>query len=110
MKPLYLFIFITVFASFAFPEDWPGFGGINGDFKSLEKDINTNWDKKEPLQIWTAKVGLGFSSIIEAEGFAYLAARILNGQPVSLPTTTGTAPNTLSGSIYKRAQDRHHAI
>ncbi|MEC7702742.1 MAG: anhydro-N-acetylmuramic acid kinase [Pseudomonadota bacterium] len=47
---------------------------------------------------------------IEAEGFAYLAARILNGQPVSLPTTTGTAPNTLSGSIYKRAQDRHHAI
>ena len=71
MKPLYLFISITVFASFAFPEDWPGFGGINGDFKSLEKDINTNWDKKEPLQMWTAKVGLGFSSIIEAEGFAF---------------------------------------
>ena len=60
MKPFYLFISITVFASFAFPEDWPGFGGINGDFKSLEKDINTNWDKKEPLQNGQQKLVLVF--------------------------------------------------
>jgi anhydro-N-acetylmuramic acid kinase len=38
---------------------------------------------------------------IEAQGFAYLTARILQGLPISLPTTTGTKQSTLSGKILR---------
>jgi anhydro-N-acetylmuramic acid kinase len=40
---------------------------------------------------------------IEAQGFAYLAARALQGLPISLPTTTGTKQGTLSGAIIRSA-------
>ncbi len=40
---------------------------------------------------------------IEAQGFAYLAARVLQGLPISLPTTTGTKQGTLSGVTIRSA-------
>lgn len=40
---------------------------------------------------------------IEAQGFAYLAARVLQGLPISLPTTTGTKQGTLSGAHIRSA-------
>lgn len=43
---------------------------------------------------------------IEAEGFAYLAARILDGKVISLPTTTGLKAGALSGAIYKTTDKR----
>jgi anhydro-N-acetylmuramic acid kinase len=40
---------------------------------------------------------------VEAEAFAYLAARSLKGLPLSLPTTTGV-PQALSGGTLHRAK------
>ena len=67
-KLILLIIFIT---PYAYSEDWPGFGGLNFNFKSAETGIITNWDNKEPRRLWSVEVGLGFSSVIEAEGFAF---------------------------------------
>ena len=71
MKIITLFFTLNILTTLAFSEDWPGFGGPNGNFKSLEKGIITNWDKKEPQKLWSTEVGLGFSSIIEVDGFAF---------------------------------------
>jgi anhydro-N-acetylmuramic acid kinase len=38
---------------------------------------------------------------LEAEGFAWLAARSLNGQPTSLPTTTGCKKPTVGGRFVR---------
>ena len=71
MKIITLLFTLNILTTLAFSEDWPGFGGPNGNFKSLEKGIITNWDKKEPQKLWSTEVGLGFSSIIEVDGFAF---------------------------------------
>jgi anhydro-N-acetylmuramic acid kinase len=42
---------------------------------------------------------------IEAEAFAYLAARSLKGLPLSLPTTTG-APQPITGGKLHRPRGR----
>ena len=39
---------------------------------------------------------------LEAQAFAYLALRSLNGLPITLPTTTG-APHPLTGGVLHRA-------
>ncbi|MBV8474950.1 MAG: anhydro-N-acetylmuramic acid kinase [Hyphomicrobiales bacterium] len=47
---------------------------------------------------------IGFDGdVIEAQCFAYLALRSLQGLPLSLPTTTG-APHPLTGGVIWRAQ------
>ena len=71
MKKLCYFTILFSFASLVHSKDWPCFGGLNGDFKCSETDIITNWDQEEPEQIWSVEVGLGFSSVIEAEGLAF---------------------------------------
>ena len=71
MKKLSYFTILFSFASLVHSEDWPCFGGLSGDFKCSETDIITNWDQEEPEQIWSVEVGLGFSSVIEAEGLAF---------------------------------------
>ncbi len=40
---------------------------------------------------------------LEAQAFAFLAARSLRGLPLSLPSTTGV-PEPLSGGVLHRAQ------
>ena len=72
MKIITLFFTLNILTTLAFSEDCIGFGNFNGNFKSLEKGIITNWDKKEPQKLWSTEVGLGFSSIIEVDGFAFL--------------------------------------
>ena len=71
MKKLCYFTILFSFVPLVHSEDWPCFGGLNGDFKCSETDIITSWDQEEPQQIWSVEVGLGFSSVIEAEGFAF---------------------------------------
>jgi anhydro-N-acetylmuramic acid kinase len=38
---------------------------------------------------------------IEAEAFAYLAVRSVNGLPLSLPTTTGVPEPMTGGKLHK---------
>lgn len=54
-----------------FSDDWPRFGGIQGNFTSKEDTLVVNWDVTEPKKLWQSDVGLGYSSVIEANGMAY---------------------------------------
>lgn len=51
--------------------DWPWFGGLQRDGVSVEADLRTKWGDDEPRKLWKFEVGEGYSSVIEAEGFAY---------------------------------------
>ena len=52
-------------------DDWPGFGGTRRDGVSTEKGLRLTWGDDEPKPLWKAKVGAGYSSVIEAVGLAY---------------------------------------
>ena len=52
-------------------DDWPGFGGARRDGASTEKGLRLEWGDDEPKPLWKAKVGAGYSSVIEAVGLAY---------------------------------------
>ena len=51
--------------------DWPTYGGPNRNHQSREKTLQLTWDSQEPIQLWEKQVGLGFSSVVEADGLAY---------------------------------------
>ena len=65
---IWLFTFLVATAT---AEDWPKFGGPNGNFVANEKNLKVNWQITEPKILWKHKIGLGFSSIVEAKGKAY---------------------------------------
>ena len=50
--------------------DWPTYGGSSRDHRSVEKNLQLDWDK-EPQILWEKKVGLGYSSVIDVNGYAY---------------------------------------
>ena len=52
-------------------DDWPGFGGARRDGASTEKGLRLEWGDDEPKPLWKAKVGAGYSSVIETVGLAY---------------------------------------
>ena len=51
--------------------DWPNFGGPSRNQFSNEEGLITAWADKEPRRLWKINVGLGYSSVVESEGFAY---------------------------------------
>jgi len=51
--------------------DWPWFGGLERDGVSTDKGLRTDWGDDEPKRLWKAKVGEGYSSVIEVAGLAY---------------------------------------
>jgi anhydro-N-acetylmuramic acid kinase len=57
-----------------------------------------------PCKVTTADV-LGWSpDALEAQAFAFLAARVLEGLPITFPTTTG-APAPMTGGVIARAAE-----
>jgi anhydro-N-acetylmuramic acid kinase len=58
-------------------------------------------DARTPVALQSAE-SLGWrGDAIEAEAFAYLAARRLRGLPISFPGTTGVAAPTIGGKIVR---------
>lgn len=51
--------------------DWPNFRGPTHDGISKETGWTTAWPADGPKVLWKAKVGLGFSAIVVANGRAY---------------------------------------
>jgi len=52
--------------------DWPCFGGPGRDGISLEQGLLVDWGQdREPLRLWKAKVGRGYSSVVVGGGLAY---------------------------------------
>ena len=55
-----------------------------------------------PCKVTTADAVGWSADSMEAQAFAYLAARVLEGRPLTFPTTTG-APEPLAGGRLARA-------
>lgn len=51
--------------------DWPGFRGPTRNGISTETDWLKVWPEEGPKRLWTAQVGLGYSSVAVADGKAY---------------------------------------
>ena len=54
-----------------------------------------------PARVETADAVGWSADALEAQGFAYLAVRSLNGLPLSFPTTTGV-PHPMTGGVVAR--------
>ncbi len=63
-RALLLFVTTTAFA------DWPNFRGPAHNGISVEKSWRSEWSADGPPVAWKAEVGLGFSSIVVAQGRA----------------------------------------
>ena len=55
-------------------EDWPQWRGPRGDGISHETGLADKWPEGGPKQVWSIKVGTGFSSPIAVEGKVYAFA------------------------------------
>ena len=53
------------------------------------------------VPVITAEAAGWRGDAIEAEAFAYLAARSVQGLPLSLPTTTGVKEPTTGGKLHR---------
>jgi outer membrane protein assembly factor BamB len=51
--------------------DWPNYRGPNHDGISKETGWTTAWPANGPKVLWKAKVGMGFSGVVVANGRAY---------------------------------------
>lgn len=61
-----IFAFLAL-TTVALADDWPNFRGPTHDGISAEKTWKAEWSSEPPVA-WKAKVGLGFSSIVVANG------------------------------------------
>jgi anhydro-N-acetylmuramic acid kinase len=62
-----------------------------------------------PCKVTTADVVGWSADAIEAQAFAFLAARVLEGLPITFPGTTG-APSPLRGGVIARAPARDESV
>lgn len=60
--------FLTIQAA-----DWPSWRGPDRNGISRETDWNSSWDAAGPTKLWTASVGVGFSSVAVSEGRVFTA-------------------------------------
>src|SRR5437763_14684794 len=63
--------FLLAAMPLAHAEDWPQWRGSQGNGISLEMGWRDTWQVGGPLIAWKAKVGLGFSSFVVAQGRAF---------------------------------------
>ena len=58
--------------------DWPRFLGINGDGKSSETGLNTDWNARPPALVWHKPAGTGFAAPSISKGRLMLYQRVRN--------------------------------
>ena len=58
--------------------DWPRFLGIDGDGKSAETGLNTDWNTSPPPLVWHKKAGTGFAAPSISNGRLMLYQRVRN--------------------------------
>src|SRR4051812_8341076 len=68
-----LLVLILISLAAARADDWPQFRGPTRDGVSAEKNWRAVWAAEGPPVAWKAEVGLGFSSIVVANGRAATA-------------------------------------
>ena len=65
-----------VCCSFAMAEDWPQWLGPRGDGISHETGLADPWPANGLKTLWSAEVGIGYSSPVAVEGKVYLFAEV----------------------------------
>jgi outer membrane protein assembly factor BamB len=73
MKSRFVFALLLLGYTGAQATDWPNFRGPTHDGISAEKGWRSEWPADGPPVAWKAEVGLGFSSIVVANGRAATA-------------------------------------
>jgi len=71
MKPILLSIIFFLVQVRIHGLDWPTYGGLLRNHQSHEKTLRLDWKGDEPEVLWKLEVGLGYSSVVEANGLAY---------------------------------------
>ncbi|MFA6545166.1 MAG: PQQ-binding-like beta-propeller repeat protein [Limisphaerales bacterium] len=56
--------------------DWPQWRGPRRNGISAEKDFVTSWPKEGPHRVWTARVGVGYSSVAVVGGRLYTMGNV----------------------------------
>lgn len=70
--------------------DWPQWRGPRRNGISAEKDFTAQWPKEGPRRLWSAKVGIGYSSVSVANGKLYTMGNVSEVDHVMcLDTTSG---------------------
>jgi hypothetical protein len=69
-------LFLMWLGMFSFAADWPRWRGPNGDGISTEKDWDPLTVNDQNKPVWTAQVGIGFSTIVVADGKAITMGNI----------------------------------
>jgi outer membrane protein assembly factor BamB len=70
-----LLVALTLAAGSVRADEWPKWRGPNGDGISHETGLLDKWPDEGPKKLWSAKVGLGFSSPIGNDGKIYLLSQ-----------------------------------
>ncbi|MGA2557732.1 MAG: PQQ-binding-like beta-propeller repeat protein [Verrucomicrobiota bacterium] len=71
-----------LFCAAAHAADWPNFRGPNHNGISSESGWRVKWPEEGPKQLWKASLGVGYASIIVANGHAYASGN--NGAVATL--------------------------
>jgi outer membrane protein assembly factor BamB len=67
---------LAVFSLSAMADDWPQWRGPNRDGISKETGWLTAWPAEGPKQLWTASVGIGYSSFSVSKGRLYTMGNV----------------------------------
>ncbi len=96
---------VALLATFARAEDWPNWRGPRGDGISKEK-VAESWPKPGPKQVWSAKVGIGFSTPIAVDGKIYMFALTGDENATEWKTDTLYALDANTGKeLWKQSYD-----
>ena len=87
-------------------EDWPNWRGPRGDGISKETKIANTWPAGGPKQLWTAKVGIGFSTPLAVDGKIYMFALTGPADATEWKTDTLYCLDAASGKeLWKQSYD-----
>ncbi len=75
MRKSLLLVALCAAAGIVRADEWPKWRGPNGDNISHETGLLDKWPADGPKQLWSVKVGLGFSSPIGDDGKVYLQSQ-----------------------------------
>jgi outer membrane protein assembly factor BamB len=84
-------------------EGWPRWLGPEGTGISTETGLATQWPEGGPKQLWSAKVGIGFSSPIALDGKIYMFAQ--DGSNDVLYAFDADTGKVLWSEKYERGED-----
>jgi outer membrane protein assembly factor BamB len=74
-KVFILMVFLSIFISNVFAQDWPQYLGPNRNSISEQKGILRSWPQNGPEVLWTVNVGNGYGGPVVKGGKVYLLDR-----------------------------------